>query len=162
MTTVRAAIPADLAWVTHSWLASFADSEFAMLSTPRDVIHVDMCETCGSARVKRYQGMACAGKEYWSRHRALVERIISRSTLMVADTDGLLDGFACLEWYGDVPVVHYVYVRLSARGTGVAKALLHGLDPYTLVKYSHRSRGLKAPRLPSKFRYDVYEMMRSA
>ena len=155
---VRPARAEDMAFVENSWLQSYADSDTALICTPKDEPHTRKCQICGAYRVRT----AKAGKEYWNGERALMRALIRRSVLLVKEaSDGLLDGFACWQQRPDGFFVHYVYVRMSARCKGVAKELLSPLLGEPLVVYTHRSRVVDARRMPKNFRFDPYELYRS-
>jgi hypothetical protein len=157
--------PDDIAFIVSSWLQSFADSDAALLVTPRDSKHTSFCDVCGSYRVSRatrgHDGVrANPGDEYWKGHRRLIESLIeSDRTLVYEADDGLIDAFMC-HLPGSPPVIHYVYVRLSARGQGRAKALVSTLGAVESIVYTHRSRTLKTSRLPGRgrFHYDPYQL----
>ena len=157
---IRPAKNEDMQWVVHTWLAAFADSDAAMLVTPRDPEHTRRCDVCGQHRILRgAEGRAHPGNEYWRGHRRLVELLLTRSAVTIAEADdGLLDGFMVHTLSDGVPVVHFLYVRLSARERGVAKALVSTLGPAQRILYTHRPRGLKAARLPKQFVYDHYQL----
>ena len=82
---------------------------------------------------------------------------MDRSTTLVAQgDDGLLDGFACFQILEqDGLLLHYVYVRLSARGKGVARSMIEPFAPL-LVIYTHRSRSLDSRRIPKRWQFDPY------
>lgn len=163
---LRDARPEDIAWVSHSWVASFADSDTAILATPRSPQFGCECACCGAWLPKKREGhIAAAPDKYWRGQKALVAELLARSRTLVAESDGLLDGFICI---GDnsappsnVAVVHYIYVRLSARERGVAKALVAELGSPSVVIYTHRSRGLRGSRLPPGWTFDPFEIHRT-
>lgn len=157
---IRHATDEDMAFVMHAWVQSYADSDWALICTPKDAEHVRRCEACGASRVR----VGKAGGEYWRGHRALIGAIVRRSHLLVAesDADGLLDGFACFEPAATPPVVHYVYVRMSARRKGVAKALLSPISDARRVIYTHRSRGFEQKRAPAHWHFDPYAIFGAA
>lgn len=163
---LRDARPEDMSWITHSWLASFADSDTAMLVTPRAAGFGAACAACGAWVPARRHGKSLPPVDkYWRGQRALVEQLIRLGRVRVAESDGLLDGFLAVGDNSAHPsttaVVHYVYTRLSARGCGVAKALVAELGSPTVVIYTHRSRGVRGARLPAGWVYDPYEITRS-
>lgn len=158
--TVRFARPEELNFVIDAWVKSYSNSERAMLLTPKDAAHATRCAQCKTWLPKHDErGRMLAGHEYWQGQRRLVDRLIRRSQVLVYDSGDLLDGFACLgQTPSGSPLVHYVYVRWSSRGQGIAKALLAGLADAQGVVYTHRTRSLEAARLPQSWRYDDYAL----
>lgn len=147
----------DEAFVVMSWLRSFGDSDMALNATPHDDAHVERCGHCGAFRVQSTAEHVRCGDNYWLGQRKLILRLMARSLTQVSEApDGLLDGFACIEWTEPVPIAHYTYVRRSARRKGVARALLAPLLSLPRVLYSHRSRLLDARKLPKAWKYDPY------
>lgn len=105
--------------------------------------------------------MKIAAEEYWKGHRSLIAALLGVSHTVVDESDGLLDGFLCTsrrKGHGGEPIIHYVYVRLSARGRGVARGLISTIGPADRILYTHRSRRLVQRRLPKGFRYDPYQL----
>ncbi|HTQ44517.1 MAG TPA: GNAT family N-acetyltransferase [Polyangiaceae bacterium] len=151
----------DRAFVLAAWLRSYGDSESALIATPRDAGHLVTCEACGVSRVAIANGRPKAGREYWHGQSQLVEALLRRATTLVAESvvDGveMLDGFASYEL--SPRIVHFVYVRRSARGRGLARQLVAELDGPGIVTYSHRTRTLSRARLPAHWRYSPYATM---
>lgn len=152
----------DAAFVASSWLQSYASSDWATLVTPHDDAHVVRCEGCGACRVRaERQGHVTAwraGACYWAGHKRLIARLIASSnvTVMQSDEDGLLDGWIVRAV--DRPVLHYLYVRRSARGRGVARELMADLREAPTT-FTHWPRGLQPKRIPRGWRFDPYELM---
>jgi len=101
-----------------------------------------------------------AGPAWRAEHRALAQRLVESSTLLVAHAPGDID--AIFGWaLGRAPaVLHYVYVkRGDARRLGIARTLISRLfdaEPDAVaslpVEYTHRPavRGLA---IPASWRY---------
>jgi hypothetical protein len=163
MTTLRRATPDECAgFVAHAWLYSYASSDWALRNTPKDATHTRQCETCGEAQFKSKSlpsgaMVASVGQQYLEGHRALISKLIRSCNVTVAEAeDGLLDGFVCRD--EEQPLLHYVYVRESARANGVAKMLVDDLAsrPTTVT---HKGRGIKKARLPRSWRFSEYPLM---
>lgn len=161
--TIRLATTDELPFVKSSWLQSYASSDFALLSTPKDADHTVPCPSCGhrALRAHRVRGITQykAGEEYWDGQKRLIDALIARSNVSVylVEDEGIVDGWICRSW--SRPVVNYVYVRASARGQGVARALLDDLAGKPGVIYSHKSRNVDSKRLPRGWAFDPYEMI---
>ena len=157
---IRPMRPDEFNFVISNWLRSYAKSDFAMLSTPKSDTRTPVCSGCGRrhvAVVKDEDGRfrPQTGPEYWAGHRALVTRLVARCNVSVAENeDGLLDGFVCREH--DRPVLHYLYVRQSARGRGVARELVADLANVA-TRYSHKGALVDAARLPAGWHFSLYE-----
>ena len=124
--SIRDVRRSDVPFITSTWLRSFRD-----------------------------EGELCAGipnTVYYFWHHRLIAQLLSTSYVLVAcaDTDpDLVLGYAV----ADVPenakgvlVVHYLYVKRSARGVGVARALAKALDDHfrpSVILYTHRTRSGK-------------------
>jgi hypothetical protein len=174
VTAIRLATPDDEAFIAYSWLRSFEQSDQATLCTPHDGTMAKRCDVCGRWSAVR----GASSGEYKHGQRRLIAYLMQTSTTLVAEaTDvsgGMLDGFACFargpgelgtplgQGWEPVWVVHFVYVRMSARGQGVARALLADvLDSGNVrVSYTHRTPGIEACRLPRNFKYDPFETYR--
>ena len=172
---IRPATPEDEAFIAHAWLRSYETSDVAMLCTPHDGVLAERCDSCLGWKAV---GRPHSSGEYRHGQRRLIDYLMRTSTVVVAEaTDvegGMLDGFACYargpgsleakmgEGWEPTWVVHFVYVRMSARGKGVARALLAPvLDAgHVRVAYTHRTRTLDGTRMPKNFRYDIYETFR--
>lgn len=62
---------------------------------------------------------------YWG-HSRLVDKLLNRSTILVADScgaPGVLCGFLAHEIHGDTSYLHYLYVGNDFRRHGVARTL---------------------------------------
>jgi GNAT superfamily N-acetyltransferase len=108
----------DLAFITDSWLKSYAESEVA-LRLPRSL--------------------------YYSYHRTVVERILSTERTMPCVKVACLreEPSEILGWcafYSMAYVLHYVYVKQAYRRLGVAAKLLEHLD---IKLISHRTSGMQ-------------------
>ena len=171
---IRAAVEEDLPFIINAWVKSFADSETAMVSTPRDGRYARRCERCNRWVPKQGE----LSGEYRHGQRRLIMTLLETSKTLIAEaTDvktAMIDGFATYS-RGPAPVgqhmgfgwepswvVHYVYVRKSARKRGVARALLAEVleDPAVRVVYTHRSTGVDGSRLPRNVIFDPYEIYR--
>lgn len=158
---IRLAKPEDVAFVKASWLRSFSGSPWALLVTSHDERHTRRCDACGAHHllVERHGGTlrSKAGPAYWGGHAALVDRLMASCNVSVADNEGMLDGFVCRDHAE--PVLHYVYVRHSARGRGVARQLLDDLATAPAVRYTHYRPPIAMRRLPKGWVYDPYALM---
>ncbi len=154
---IRAAREDDLPFVVDTWRRSFADSDYASHVTPHDAAHMGQCGACGAWAIRTQAGKTLSSREYWTGQLSLIQRLVSGCTTMVCDSDdGILDGFSCYAL--SPPTIHYVYVRRSARGKGVARALLSELSRETSIVYTHRTRQLRGARLPRGLSYDPYAL----
>jgi len=68
---------------------------------------------------------------FYAWHEQVIKRILSRPTTRAnvccsTDDDNLILGYSITEQQGDIPVIHYVYVKKAFRQFGIAKALLDG------------------------------------
>lgn len=134
----------ELVFVRSSWLKSYATSDWARMLTPADDWR---------------QGSA--SDDYYDGHRALIAELSHRVPVLIAE-DGIVQGWACGQLGATTgPVLHYVYVRQSARKQGLARKLVEalGLGQLAAVEYTHRSRGLDAGRLPRGWRFDPYRLI---
>jgi GNAT superfamily N-acetyltransferase len=116
----------DLPFVLESWASSIKNS------TPR--------------------GTLGAG-QFWSNTKNALREVLAREGVQlqlahVPEDDDALLGFAVSDPLKRV--VHFVYVKKSARRLGIARALLALFQPPDLVTYTHRAvtHGL---RIPSHF-----------
>ena len=159
---IRRATADDENMIRASWIRSFASSDMALVATPHTQAHTSVCSACGRHALKkdridgghiRYR----AGEVYWKGQAKLVDRLLGTCNVSVAEAqDGLVDGFVVRELVH--PVVHFVYVRHSARGQGVAKALLDDLLSQP-TRFTHWSGGLHASKVPPGWRHDPYALM---
>lgn len=147
-------------FVLANWLRSYARSEFALMSTPKDAEHAPRCTGCGLRRVLAVQDQdgrvrPQAGPAYWRGHRGVVERLMASCNVSVLenDEDGMLDGFIVRD--PSRPVLHYLYVRQSSRGRGVARALVADLRA-NAVSYTHRTGMLEPSKIPRGWHFDLY------
>lgn len=91
---IRAARPDEQRFIASSWVASYAESDFA-----RQLARAD----------------------YFAGQNRLVDAILARASVRVDERDDIIAGWACTE---GADVVHYVYVRQLYRREGVARGLL--------------------------------------
>ena len=140
---IRPAAPDDMRFVTSSWLKSFATSDFARLLTPNEIW----------ARNE-------SSDAYYDAERIIIGACLERSVTFIAATPGLIDGWLVCE----PGILHYVYVRQSARGRGVARSLMvaAGVDGKAEIEYTHRSRGLTAAKVPKMWRYAFWRLLAPA
>lgn len=136
----------DLQFVRSAWLKSYASSEFARWHTPK-------------ATWEKNQ----ASDDYYDGQRGVIEALLGRAKVLVNEdeAEGLqyLTGFLVYE-----PLtVHYVYVRQSARGQGIARALIDAAgiprDGSLAVRYTHRARGIESSRLPRGWSFRLFPIM---
>lgn len=157
---IREARPDDMAFVRSGWLRSYASSDWATLVSPSSE-HTSACRTCGKRSLKTSRSgtgltLRKPSEVYWHGQRALIDRLIAQAMVVVAEDEslGLLDGFVCWE---PPDVLHYVYVRDTARKRGLAKelcALLTGK-----VRYTHWARSIVQDRVPAGWVYSPYLLM---
>lgn len=133
----------ERAFVARSWVESFAESTMAKLVTFAGLVP--------DARAGWN-----AGPGYWRTWNGLVNGLVDRAHILVAEDDGLIAGFACWEPWGDGVALHYVYVRASYRRRGVARDLLAKL-PAGPVVFTHRSRGVRT--VPESWRYSLAPLL---
>ena len=89
-----------------------------------------------------------SSKTYWYFHHRLLERLLARSTVVIACQQGdpdILYGFSCFERLEGSCVLHYLYVKGSRRGEGIGSAILDetlraSRDPAALV-WTHQTKG---------------------
>lgn len=124
-------IAGERSFIAKSWCESFASSAMAKLLT-----------YAGSSPAVRSDEWH-AGPSYWRTWNPLIDTLMTRARVTVAEDEGLIAGFLCWEPWGDGIAVHYVYTRLSYRGRGVARELLASL-PSGPALYTHRSRGVRS------------------
>lgn len=138
---LRSPLPDDLRFVRSTWLQSYASSDFARLCTPSEQ------EWFRHASDDERERRGAGGRAYFDGQRALIERLLASSVVLVAEGDaGNLDGFVC-GW--PRALLHYVYVKQPRRKRGVARALLDALHlkPGERVTYTHRAAGIRgSPR----------------
>lgn len=167
---IRHSTEDDVPFIVDSWMKSFADSPVGrILGVPGQ-----RCMQCEQPlpRDVRPSGWYEAGQ------RRLIKALMARSTVLVATADdvgdgSMLDGYAvygrgpgapgtpCDAGWKPVWVVHYVYVRHSARGCGVARRLLaEPMCETGRVSFTHASRGLDKGKLPRNWSFDHYELFR--
>jgi GNAT superfamily N-acetyltransferase len=149
-------------FVIANWLRSYATSDWALMMTPK-VDNAQPCQGCGRYRVMTERDdhgriNPQTGPAYWRGHAALVADLMARCNVSVLENeDGLLDGFICRDKHD--PVLHYLYVRKSARGTGAARMLAADLVGQA-VTYTHRSPWIRQDRVPPGWRFSLYEAFR--
>lgn len=124
---IRAVREDDLRFVRKTWRDSYSTSAWAEECTPPP----------------QWEETGKAGGVYWHGHKLIIDSLIASSVVLVDEApDGLLDGWAC-----GFPrtLLHYVYVRLSARKRGVARRLLDGLELRAgkPVQYTHRTHAVR-------------------
>jgi hypothetical protein len=98
---IRRAVAGDVGWILRSWLESYHDNGL---------------DTRG-ARLSEYRPMM----------QMRMARLIPRSVVMVAcdpDEPDHLWGFVVAERRGDMPIVHFAYVKQTRREHGLAALLV--------------------------------------
>jgi hypothetical protein len=159
---IRPAKPEERNYIRSSWVRSFSSSGLALLATPHTSSHTTCCTTCGKHQLRsdRVDGFTRyrAGKTYFEGQAKLVERLLDSCNVSVAvlDDAGLVDGWIVRELVR--PIVHYVYVRHSARKLGVARALVSDLLEQP-ARFTHFPSGLQPGRLPAAWTHDPYVLM---
>lgn len=129
----------ERSFIARSWVESFGTSQQAKLLT------------FGGNLPERGTEWSPGGG-YWRTWNALVDVLLGRAHVLVADADGLIAGFVCWEPWDGMVAVHYVYTRLSFRGQGVAGQLLGHL-PAGPTLYTHRSRAVR--QVPPTWRFSM-------
>ena len=87
-------------------------------------------------------------REYYRVHHGTIENELARSILTIATALG--DPRTILGYILYEPgVLHYIYVKASFRGHGIAKELLHTAGPIQI--YTHRSRACDKLPIPSSW-----------
>jgi len=159
---IRPAEKDDLDFIRSGWRRSYASSDWALFVTPKNDIHTVACNSCGQRTLRSTQSRGGkvqhhAGDLYWDGHRAVIEQLLSTSNTSVSQgDDGMLDGFICRR--DDLPVLHYVYVRQSAREKGVARELVADLWEKP-TRFTHLSRSIVGRKLPAHWKFDPYFLM---
>lgn len=160
---IREARPEDLAFVRSGWLRSYASSDWATLVSPSSE-HTSACRTCGKRSLKTSRSgtgltLRKPSEVYWHGQRALIDRLIAQAMVIVAENEIegllLLDGFVCWE---PPDILHYVYVRDTARRKGIAKELC-GMALVGKVRYTHRARAIVQERIPAGWEFSPYLLM---
>lgn len=133
---LREARDSDKAFLISSWLRSFAASKLALLAD---------------------------SDAYFQGYRPLVEAALSRSRVLVAcqkaDPDAIV-GWVAVE-PGDVPRLHYVYVKHPFRRFGIAKRLVAPLLG-AAVTYTHETPVLRRLTVPKGWRYNPFAFFAGA
>ena len=133
---IRLALPAERPFIAKSWVQSFGSSAWAD----------DLATTVERKRNR-------LADAYWQGHNALVDRLLARSVVRVAERDGIAAAFLVLEPARSV--VHYAYTRQMYRGEGLVRELAGALWEQPAV-YTHRTHAIQARRVPALWRYDPY------
>ncbi|MDB4982600.1 MAG: hypothetical protein JWM82_3352 [Myxococcales bacterium] len=119
---IRPGVDSDLAFVKDSWRSTFCLGGFGC-SIP---------EPLSTAGNRKRQTVLPEKTHYHNEMTRVFDRILKRATVRVAcdskDPDSLV-GFAVYTG----TELHFVYVRLALRESGVAKALLEGLPIRTFT-----------------------------
>jgi hypothetical protein len=72
-------------------------------------------------------------REYKAKMRKRIDDLISRGAMFQVACDpeepSTIFGWCCFTVIGDVPVLHYVYVKKPFRGQHIVRRLLEGLKP---------------------------------
>ena len=115
---IRKANQEDVNFIFNSWLKSFRGSRFAQ----------DMSNTI-----------------YFNEHHKVLERLAKTSEIIIACADKdpeQIFGYICVEKIEGVFVLHYIYVKHTYRGMGIAKLLLSAFErePDTTGCYTHHTR----------------------
>lgn len=82
-----------------------------------------------------------AGRAYLRGHKRAVRECLKRAAVRVAcleEKPAVIVGYAVLE-QGDVPVIHWVFVKQNFRGKGIAHALLDDEKDRTDIVFTHKS-----------------------
>lgn len=125
---LRAARDDDGNLILSDWLKSFRDSEFAK--------HM-------------------ANPVYFSGHQELVKKVLLRSAVICAvdpNDPNHVFGWICIETRGLTQIVHYIYVKKSFRGFGIARKLM------TLVETNPFFYTHKTESSPSIFKGGLYNV----
>ena len=98
--SIRQASEHDAPLIFNSWLKSFREN--------------------GIAR-------AVESSVYYSEQHKLIEKLLKRSKTFIAHEVGVPEniyGWACFERVEGILVIHYIYVKHSFRGLGIARELM--------------------------------------
>lgn len=127
---IRPAVEADLPFVVHSWLHSYASTG----------------------------AKASSSSVYWDHHPNLVKAALGRSSVLVAcpddDPESIL-GWICIDRVGKHGLIHYVYVKHPFRRLGIASALLAPLRPVPMC-ITHKTSVTEKMNLPSYWVHNPY------
>lgn len=132
--TIRPACYADEAFISHSWLHSYAGTGFKQSSS----------------------------SVYWDHHPALVKRALARSRVDVAclpdDEESILGWivYQLPQFEEGFSTVQYVYVKHPFRRFGIAKKLLEIIPNQERVIYTQRTPVLESMSIPSSWVFNPY------
>ncbi len=116
---IRESLESDEPFFYNSWLRSFKPSYFAG-PIPNDM--------------------------YWDVYSAIIGRLLGRSKVFVAcdpDSENVIYGYLVVE-YKDRPVVHWMYVKQSFRGFGIALQLAEAAKVTEDSYYTFRTADCRA------------------
>lgn len=131
---IREGEAGDVNFVLNSWIKSYLPSIDAQ-AIPRHV--------------------------YFDQHHALIEAALARGTLYCAvskEDRSQIYGYLCAEPAADAKykALHYLYVKHTYRGFGIAKALLKHAFEEELFSFSHRPQGRLSRLLNQHGHYNPY------
>lgn len=133
---LREARDSDTAFLISSWLRSFAASKLALMAD---------------------------SDAYFRGYKPIVLAALKRSRVLVAcqkaDPDAIV-GWVAVE-PGDVPRLHYVYVKHPFRRFGIAKRLVAPLLG-AAVTYTHETPVLRRLRVPEGWTYNPFAFFAGA
>lgn len=133
------AIAGERSFVVRSWVESYGTSNMAKSLTFNGLL-------------PRHDREWRPGNAYWRLWNPLVDVLVKRARVTVAEDNGLVAGFMCWEPWDGSAALHYIYTRLSYRGQGVARDLL-GILPSGPIVFTHRSRAVRS--VPESWRYSL-------
>lgn len=116
--TFREANNSDIPFLTSSWLKSYRDAP-AVRGVPNKV--------------------------YYYFHHKVLEELISRGMVLVLHYEHTPDqilGWVCYETYDSAMLLHYMYIKKSFRGFGLARKVLEEIldrENPPVVLYTHKT-----------------------
>jgi len=131
---IRKATEHDVPFIFNSWLKSFRDSSLVA---------------------------AVSNTVYFSNQHKLIQKLVKTSEVLIScnpDDPDQLYGYIVCERIDNVFVIHYVYIKTSFRGLGLAKALLAATDynGKELAAHSHSTKAAQFIGRRYNFIYHPY------
>ena len=123
---IREFDPHDMGLIYQSWLRSYRFSDFAR------AIRVSI---------------------YFSEHRHVVDSLVNTAKIVCAvnpEDPTHIYGWACMDLSGQLPIVHYVFIKPPYRGFGIAKLLLKGIQGRPFL-FTHMTHIINRARVPGTY-----------
>lgn len=135
---IRPATDSDVPFILNSWLKCYRDNGPIAQNVPNTI--------------------------YFTSHHKLLQKIIKRSTLLVAvnDTDeSQIYGYACAERIEGHFVLHFVYVKQQFRKMGIGSSLLNTFEHETssVGIFTHYTRMAEKMHLKYNMIYHPYVIL---